>query len=270
MIIHIFCFSPTGTTLKIAERIASGIKTEYETHNLTYSRNVEAIISADDFAIVAVPVYGGRMAPVAKERMAAVKGSGTPCAVVAVYGNRSFENALADMSDFVRAAGFRPIAAGAFIGEHSYSTPNTPIAAGRPDMEDLTDAHSFGALIAAKISNNDFSEPDIMALKPQSDPHPALNNFRTFVAGYQMEQKNNPTKLLPTTDTERCSQCGICMDVCPTHAIADDFVTIDPGKCIKCCACVKSCPDGAKTLDSPFAPVLSANFSTRKSPQWIL
>ncbi|WP_290381273.1 4Fe-4S binding protein, partial [uncultured Duncaniella sp.] len=37
-------------------------------------------------------------------------------------------------------------------------------------------------------------------------------------------------------------------------------------KCIKCCACVKSCPEGARSLSSPFAPVLSANFSLRKSP----
>ena len=187
---------------------------------------------------------------------------------VAVYGNRSFENAIADMADFAGAAGFRTIAAGAFIGEHSYSTPATPIAVGRPDKEDISDAHRFGCLIASKISILDFSEPDIMSLRPLPDPESALNNFRTFVAGYQQEQMKNPKKLTPVTDTTRCNRCGVCADACPTSAI--DYTTVDPDTCIKCCACVKACPEGARTLASPFAPVLSANFNTRKSPCWIL
>ena len=69
-----------------------------EIHNLTYAPETDILVSDDCFAIIAAPVYGGKMAPAAKERMAAIKGSGTPCAVVAVYGNRSFENALADMA----------------------------------------------------------------------------------------------------------------------------------------------------------------------------
>lgn len=270
MTIHIFCFSPTGTTLKIAEGIASGMNSVCEIHNLTYAPETDILVSDDCFAIIAAPVYGGKMAPAAKERMAAIKGSGTPCAVVAVYGNRSFENAIADMADFAGAAGFRTIAAGAFIGEHSYSTPATPIAVGRPDKEDISDAHRFGCLIASKISILDFSEPDIMSLRPLPDPESALNNFRTFVAGYQQEQMKNPKKLTPVTDTTRCNRCGVCADACPTSAIAGDYTTVDPDTCIKCCACVKACPEGARTLASPFAPVLSANFNTRKSPCWIL
>ena len=88
--------------------------------------------------------------------------------------------------------------------------------------------------------------------------------------GYQRAQKENPVKLLPEVDTELCNVCGTCVDVCPTGAIADDCLSLDASKCIKCCACVKSCPAEARSLRSPFAPVLSANFSERKEPVWMV
>jgi hypothetical protein len=56
-----------------------------------------------------------------------------PAVVVAVYGNREYEDALLELKIFAEAAGFRPIAAGVFLGEHSFSTQDMPIAAGRPD-----------------------------------------------------------------------------------------------------------------------------------------
>ena len=181
MTLHIFCFSPTGTTLKISREIASGMGMDFEVHDLTHDAEGDIVIPPGDFAIISAPVYGGKTAPIAKTRMGAIKGNNTPCAVVAVYGNRSFENAVEDLAGFAKSAGFRPIAAAAFIGEHSYSTPSTPIAQGRPDGEDLDYARSFGKSIADKISRDDFSEPDVAELKPEKDPETALKNFREFV-----------------------------------------------------------------------------------------
>lgn len=45
-----------------------------------------------------------------------------------------------------------PVAAGAFVGEHSYSTPATPIAQGRPDARDLIAATAFGAQVREKLA----------------------------------------------------------------------------------------------------------------------
>ena len=113
--------------------------------DLTHPAGYPAPLPGEAVAIFAVPVYGGHVAPVALERLREIRGEGTPAVVLAVYGNRSFDTAVAELASFVAGRGFVPVAAGAFVGEHSYSTPETPIAQGRPDARDLAAATAFGA-----------------------------------------------------------------------------------------------------------------------------
>ena len=78
------------------------------------------------------PFTGGSVAPLALERLQGLHGDGTPVVLLAVYGNRDYEHALDDLDRFMTERGFVTVAAGTFVGEHSYSTPQTPVAAGRP------------------------------------------------------------------------------------------------------------------------------------------
>ena len=45
-------------------------------------------------------------------------------------------------------------------------------------------------------------------------------------------------------NTEKCTGCGGCIDLCPSIAISmiQDVVTIDPEICTECGICVKVCP----------------------------
>ena len=45
-------------------------------------------------------------------------------------------------------------------------------------------------------------------------------------------------------DTEKCTGCGGCIDLCPQIAIAmiNDVVNVDEEKCNECKICVKVCP----------------------------
>jgi hypothetical protein len=72
---------------------------------------------------------------------------------VVVYGNRAYEDALIELRDLAVADGLIPITGGAFVGEHSFDTVETPIATGRPDSRDLQLALSFGQQISTKLQN---------------------------------------------------------------------------------------------------------------------
>ena len=88
-------FSPTGTTKNILEGIIKGFQ-------VSTVRQIDLTLP--------------------------IKADQTPAVIVVVYGNRAFEDALLELFQLVKEAGFIPVAAGAFIGEHSYSTAATPIA----------------------------------------------------------------------------------------------------------------------------------------------
>ncbi|MCH5138842.1 hypothetical protein JMF89_16870 [Clostridiaceae bacterium UIB06] len=49
-----------------------------------------------------------------------------------------------ELYSITKKSGFKVAAAGLFIGEHSFSTEETPIAKGRPNYEDLNKAKEFG------------------------------------------------------------------------------------------------------------------------------
>lgn len=241
------------------------------TVDLTHTAGKTLTLPADTAAIFAVPVYGGRVAPAALERLQNIRGEGTPAVVLAVYGNRAFGTAAAELAAFVAQRGFVPVAAAAFVGEHSYSTLRTPIAPQRPDAEDIAAAEAFGAQVREKLAQDILVPVDAARLRAPRTPLLSQLRFIRFVLGYRKRQKRAPVTLLPEGDAERCTQCGRCVALCPTQAIArGDELHTDPARCIRCCACVKGCTFGARTFETPFAAVLARNFARRKPPVTLL
>ena len=270
-------FSPTGTSKKIAAAIARGIATpagaepsggaSLKTIDLTHAAGQAATLPADAAAVIAAPVYGGRIAPTAVKRLETLRGAGTPAVVVAVYGNRAFEKAAAELAELAVRQGFVPVAAAAFVGEHSYSTDATPVAAGRPDVQDLAQAAAFGAAVRKKLDAGNPAPIDARKLKDVRTPLLPMLRFVRFVLGYRRQQKKNPVVYLPPGDAGLCTHCGRCAALCPTQAIArGDETHTDPARCIRCCACVKGCPVGARTFHTPFAAALARSFTRRKPP----
>ena len=263
-------FSATGTSKKVALAISQSIATEFVVEDITFQSLQNTTYATNDLLCVAVPVYGGGVAPVALKRLEAIRGNNTPAVVVVVYGNRNFERAAVQMSDFLAERGFITIAVAAFVGEHSYSTEQYPIAVGRPAEGDINDAKHFGQLVKEKLATG-IESVDVSALQCPDSGEENVKAFVEFVKGYQAEQAKNPIKLLPITDEDRCVMCGVCVDVCPMGAIDRENVSVvDSTLCIKCCACVKECSKEAKTLNSPFAPMLSKYFSQSKPNVWLV
>ncbi|MCB6996595.1 4Fe-4S binding protein [Alistipes communis] len=258
-------FSPTGTSRRVAEAVGRGLNCAQTIVCDATHDAVSVAAERGDAAVFAVPVYGGHAAPLALRRLDAVRGDGTPAVVVVLYGNRAYEHAACELADFVAARGFVPVAAAAFVGEHSYSTARWPIAAGRPDGDDCAEAEAFGRVVAAKLAAGGVRAIDVKRLPTVRNGMLSMWRFVRFVLGYRRSQKRHPQRVAVETSADRCTHCGRCVKLCPTGAIvAGDELRTDAAKCIRCCACVKGCPVGARSYDSPFAPVLSRNFAQRK------
>lgn len=48
-------------------------------------------------------------------------------------------------------------------------------------------------------------------------------------------------------DQEKCTGCGICVDICPLEAISmeNDKAKVDKDTCTECGQCVEECPNKA-------------------------
>ena len=150
---------------------------------------------------------------------------------VVCYGNRAYEDALSELVGLTRRAGFRVIAAGAFVTEHSL---NGRIAAGRPDEADTALMETFGRQVAAKLRDRAACEVPIR------------------VPGHEPYKAYAPIPLVPELDPERCERCGRCALVCPVQTIdPGNYRVTDPSRCITCFACVRYCRAGARSLAEP-------------------
>ena len=245
-----------------------------KTIDLTLDRSDEPIIlTSGETVVLGAPVYAGRVAPEAVKRLKRIQvaaGASVPAVVTVTYGNRDYEDALVELYDLAVSLGLTPFAAGAFIGEHSYSTPAMPIAEGRPDSMDLADASIFGGECARKLeSPGAFAPFHIKGNRPYKEPaRPS-----TPTAASQPHSGTASTPAVPVS-ADGCPLCGECAAVCPTGAIVLDSgsmkVLTDSSLCIRCCACVKACPAGMRTYSTPFAAFLHEHCSARREPETFL
>ena len=270
-------YSPTHTSRAIARAVGDGFGIGRRTErDLTTDRSDSPVAVKDSICIVAAPVYGGLIAPVAARRIARLRAENSVAVPIVVYGNRDYEDALVQLRDLLHSQGFTVLCGAAFVGEHSYSRPGMPIAEGRPDAQDLREAEAFGRQAFASLTRQ---------LNIAETPAPAARDFaltydaplEQFVATPPMKG-NVPYKTLgPATPQapvvgDLCYGCGECVDLCPTGAISlhDGRSTTDVALCTKCCACVKFCPVGARTFDTPYTAMLHERCSTRRTPELFL
>ncbi len=238
----VIVFSPTGGSLKYAQALAEGVGLPLTVVNATTPKgraSAETKFGPEELVIVAVPVYGGHVAPVAKGFIEELRGDNTPVILVAVYGNRHYDETLGEMQEILETSGFVVEGACALIAEHSYSDIDHPIAAHRPTEEDLLEAKGFGVKVSDKLLANGFVAEK--GFKPPFNENPLK------------QAPKSPIPRMPKTLPDSTNQWKDCILVCPTAAmsIRDGELVTSEEKCIFCMACVKAFPQ-VRYSDHPF------------------
>lgn len=242
-------FSPTGGTARVASALtavwndAHYVKIDISKVNYDY-KIIE--FSEDDVCYISFPVYEGRVPAVVLDRLSEMKANHVRTVLVAVYGNRSVDDALLEMKTEATKMGFRPVAAVAAVAEHSILRQH---ATGRPDEYDLTELEQFGEIIKARILSGEISEIEV----PGKYPYCVIKN----------------PGMKPTAD-ENCNLCGSCSVVCPVGAIPKAMPNqTDHDKCIACMRCVTICPQNARCYEKEtvnrIAKKIARLFEGRKS-----
>ena len=228
-------FSPTGGTERVARAITQNWS-QVDTIDLSApdTKYAEICFESEALVMIAMPSFGGVAPQLALNRLAMIKGNGAKCVIAAVYGNRAYEDTLAQMEDYAQNAGFQVIAAISAVAEHSIIHE---YAAGRPNLDDCKDLAEFGNRILEKATSNKLSKPSVPGNRPY---------------------KKAGTGMVPKADSN-CTTCGLCAQKCLAGAISANMPrATDKSKCISCMRCVSICPVHARKVSGLMVSIAAA------------
>ena len=250
-------FSATGLTKKTLSVFTQALSLPVQVLDVTEQSADQLACSfgPQEWVIFAAPVYGGRIPAAAARRFARMKGSHTPATLLAVFGNRDYDDALLEMQDIALAGGFVPFACAAPVAEHSLMHS---VAKGRPDEADAALLKAFAKEAQQKLAA--VSDVQELAVPPVKGHRP------------YMDYPSIPFKPAASAD---CVRCGQCVKACPVGAIPpDDPTKTDASRCISCMRCVTVCPHGARGLNKLLLAAAEKVFwlkcGKRKEPEFFI
>lgn len=216
-------FSPTGGTKKVVQ---------YMGDKFADAKNIDITLEItdyhmvkEDFCIIGVPSFGGRVPEIAVKRLKRFYGENTPALLVVTYGNRAYEDTLKELKDVLEPQGFLCMGAAAVVTQHSIMPG---VGAGRPGREDYLEIEQYMTEIKKRLQEK----------------------LQTVKVPGNIPYKERHDSAAPLQVSDNCKKCGLCAEKCPVHAIlsANPQIT-DTEKCISCMRCVHICPVHARKYE---------------------
>lgn len=236
-------FSATGNTEKITTTIAEELAQQLHTHmeRISFTTPVERErvrhFEEADLVVAGAPTYAGKLPnKILPDFRKKLHGRGALAVGIVTFGNRAYDNALAELCAVLAVNDFITIAAGAFVCRHAFTDA---LACGRPNESDLSEARDFARHIFEKVSAGRLDSVEV----------PGNSDAPYYIPKGVDGQPARFLKAKPKTDASRCTSCGLCARLCPMGSIDSSHVFHVLGVCIKCQCCVRGCPNQAKYFD---------------------
>jgi len=240
--VHEIAFSPNFSTDKsartLAEELAKKLSIQLATDKFSTPKDREALrtYNDDELLVIGSPVYAGKLPnKILPDFQSKFKGNNTPAIAIVTFGNRSYDNGLAELVDTLASSGFIVIGALALVNEHSMAHT----AFRRPNGEDQEFIKACADKLAEKIKAGNLDAVSV----------PGDSNAAYYTPLQENGEKAVFLKAKPQTDLSKCTQCGACANFCPMGSINPEDASDVPGVCIKCHACVNRCTKNAKYFD---------------------
>lgn len=237
-------FSPTGTTQRVCEAIASSLSAQAPARlDLTKPQTATAPLRPVDVLVVGIPVYASRMPALAKKRISKALENiptKTPVIAAALYGNVDVGAGLKQLIDLLTEKDLIVVGAGEFVGMHYFKQFHGLVASGtlnRPDTEDLAVAKALGMAVLKKGFGGGMScLAEVQAVKVPL-------KFR-----FTSEERVLDLLGASVPDVRKCTKCGACVKACPVGCIDPETLVGKVGcGCLGCGNCQRVCPNKARS-----------------------
>lgn len=243
----IICFSQTGNTRLVAEKIRDGIiETSGQCDLVTLKEAGAALQDGYDLVGLGCPVYYFKEPFNVTDFIEALPPQNRRHWFVFCSHGSVMGQTLFSMTERLERKGALVIGR-----HHTYADITVPfypkhtLTSGHPDDQDLAEAFAFGQAISRcsqAVSTGDRG----CIQKSAPAPEEWARNEAAMLSRELLGQ------VLPrlSVNRETCARCGVCQDVCPVAGID---VEADPPRiqtpCVYCFHCVCVCPTGSIEAD---------------------
>jgi flavodoxin/ferredoxin len=258
------CYSQGGSTNRIAEAIAKGLRAKEHNVDLHNLKNGPApdVLSYDVLGI-GMPAYYFRPPFLVTDYVNSLPGlAGKPFFVFVLHGSYLGDTGTIARRSLEQKGGkeigyARYHSAGYFLG---YLKQGYLFSATYPKPETFIQAEQFGQEIAMHFAGKEYRKP------AYDGPTHFVYRIERFLTNRLLVRQF--FSRLFRADRVKCSKCGLCLRSCPTRNIREDVqgYPLWDRDCILCFSCELKCPSGAvKTFPIWFLFWFFTFYNTRRA-----